>query len=168
LHSGESEPKTALAKRGTKEKGGSVKRFLLLGVVVAAVAAVPATSAWAANPHEVNNNPITCEQVGPPSAPAVSCSGSIAGLGTADAVTIEIDAALACETRKGNNQPGGHLQATSEPITPKSGRVNFDDVTTDSASCPNGLRPVVGDFATIRVLDFPSGEVLFTTTVPIN
>jgi hypothetical protein len=141
-----------------------MKRLLLLGIVVAAVAAVPATSALAGNPHQVNNNPITCEQVGL----AVSCSGSIAGLGTADAVTIEIDAALACETRKGNNQPGGHLQATSQPIEPKSGRVNFEDVTTESASCPNGLRPVVGDFATVRVLDFPSGEVLFTTTVPIN
>jgi hypothetical protein len=140
-----------------------VKRFLVLGVVVAAVAAIPAASAWAANPHEVNNNPITCRQVGL----AVNCSGSIAGLGTADAVTITVDASLACETKSGSNQPGGHLQATSEPIEPKSGRVNFN-VTTGSASCPPGLRPVVGDTATITVRDFPSGEVLFQTTVPIE
>jgi hypothetical protein len=140
-----------------------VKRFLVLGVVVAAVAAVAVTSAWARNPHEVNNNPIECRQVGT----AVNCSGSIAGLGTADAVVIQIDASLACETRKGNNQPGGHLQATSEPIEPKSGRVNFNE-TTGSASCPNGLRPVVGDTATIRVLDAATGEELFSTTVPID
>lgn len=125
--------------------------------------AFPATSAWAANPHQVNNNPITCEQVGL----AVNCSGSIAGLGSADRVTITVDAALACETRSGSNQPGGHLQATSEPIRVKSGRVNFDE-TTDSASCPPGLNPVVGDTATITVREFPSGAILFQTTVPIN
>jgi hypothetical protein len=141
-----------------------VRRFLVLGIVVAAVAAVPATSAWGANPHEVNNNPITCTEV---AGPAVECSGSIAGLGTADRVTITVDAALACETKPGSNQPGGHLQGTSEPIRVKSGRVNFD-VTTSSASCPPGLVPVIGDTATITVREFPSGEVLFTTTVPIT
>jgi hypothetical protein len=140
-----------------------VKRLLVLGVVVAAVAAFPAATAWAANPHEVNNNPIVCNQRGT----AVECSGSIAGLGTADAVIITVDANLACETKSGSNQPGGHLQGTSEPITPKSGRVNFD-VTTASASCPPGLRPVVGDNATITVRDADTGEVLFTETVPIT
>ena len=140
-----------------------MKRFLVLGVVVAAVAAFPAATAWAANPHEVNNNPIVCNQVGT----AVECSGSIAGLGTADAVVITVDANLACETKSGSNQPRGHLQGTSEPITPKSGRVNFD-VTTASASCPPGLRPVVGENATIFVRDATTGEILFQETVPIT
>jgi hypothetical protein len=144
-----------------------VKRFLVLGLAVAAVAAIPATSALAANPHQVPHNEITCQQVGPASAPAVNCSGSIAGLGSADAVVIQIDAALACSTRKGNNEPGGHLQATTEPIPPKGGRVNFNE-TTDSAECPNGLNPVVGDTATITVRDADTGAVLFTTTVPIE
>src|SRR5215207_7976150 len=136
-----------------------MKRYLALGVVVAAVAAFPATS-WAKNPHEVPNNPIVCTLL---EGPAVSCSGSIAGLGTGD-VIIEVDVALACETRPGSNQPGGHLQATSEPITPRGGRVNFENVATDAAECPPGLNPVVGDFATVNVYDFETGELLFTTT----
>jgi hypothetical protein len=145
-----------------QKKEAGVKRFLVLGVVVAAIAAVPAT-AWGARPHEVNNNPIVCEQVGT----AVECSGSIAGLGSADAVRITVDASLACETKSGSNQPGGHLQGTSQPIPVRSGRVNFD-VRTASASCPPGLRPVVGDTATITVRDASTGEVLFRTTVPIT
>jgi hypothetical protein len=144
-------------------KEAGVKRLWVLGVVVAAVAAVPATSAWGASPHEVNNNPIVCHQAGT----AVECSGSIAGLGNADAVRITVTAGLACETKSGSNQPGGHLQGTSQPIPVRSGRVNFD-VTTASASCPPGLRPVVGDTATVTVRDASTGEVLFRTTVPIT
>jgi hypothetical protein len=141
-----------------------MKRYVALGVVVAAVAAIPATSAWAGNPHQVNNNPITCTEVG---GPAVECSGSISGLGSADRVVITVDASLACGTKSGSNQPGGHLQGTSQPIPVKSGRVNFD-VTTGSASCPPGLVPVVGDTATITVRDADTGGTLFATTVPIN
>jgi hypothetical protein len=111
----------------------------------------------------VKNNPIVCQEV----QNAVECSGSIAGLGSADRVTITVDASLACETKSGANQPGGHLQATSQPIDVRSGRVNFD-VTTSQADCPPGLVPVVGDTATIIVRAFPSGEVLFRTTVPIQ
>jgi len=140
-----------------------MKRYLALGVLVAAVAVFPATAS-ARNPHEVPNNEITCTLV---AGPAVSCSGSIAGLGTGD-VIIQIDANLACETRPRSNQPGGHLQGTSEPITPRGGRVNFENVTTDVASCPAGLNPVVGDTATINVFDAETGALLFTTTVAIT
>src|SRR5215203_2832549 len=94
----------------------------VLSLIVAALAAVPAL---AANPHQVPNNPIVCEEVQVQGGdPAVRCSGSIAGLGGADRVTISIDARLACETRSGSNQPGGHLQATTKPLDVKSGRVN--------------------------------------------
>lgn len=136
----------------------------VLSLIVAALAAVPAL---AANPHEVGNKPIVCKEVQTEEGPAVECSGSIAGLGSADRVTISIDAKLACATRKGNNQPGGHLQAKSEPLTVKSGRVNFDE-TTDAASCPRGLNPVVGNTATITVRDASTGEVLVTFTRPIQ
>jgi hypothetical protein len=57
----------------------------VLSLIVAALAAVPAL---AANPHEVGNNPIVCEEVQVQGGPAVRCSGSIAGLGSADRVTI--------------------------------------------------------------------------------
>jgi hypothetical protein len=141
---------------------GKLFTVVLAGLVFGIVS-MAATSAWAANPHEVKNNPIVCQEV----QNAVECSGSIAGLGSADRVTITVDASLACETKSGSNQPRGHLQGTSQPIPVRSGRVNFD-VRTASASCPPGLRPVVGDTATITVRDAATGEVLFRTTVPIT
>jgi len=135
----------------------------VLSLVAAAIAAVPAL---AANPHEVPSNPIVCTVVGTEEAPQVECAGAIAGLGTGD-VIIGVDVGLACETRSGSNQPGGHLQATTEPITPEHGRVDFD-VTTDAAECPPGLNPVVGETATVNVFSAATGELLFTTTVPIT
>jgi hypothetical protein len=131
----------------------------VLSLIVTALAAVPAL---AVNPHEVPNNPIVCTE----GDNAVQCAGSIAGLGTG-AVIIQVDVALACETRSGSNQPGGHLQATTEPITPRGGRVNFD-VTTEAADCPRGLNPVVGEEATVNVFSAATGALLFTTTVDIT
>src|SRR5215208_2906162 len=89
----------------------------VLSLIVTALAAVPAL---AVNPHEVPSNPIVCTEVATAEGPAVECAGAIAGLGTG-AVIIQVDVALACEVRPGVNQPGGHLQATTEPITPEHG-----------------------------------------------
>jgi hypothetical protein len=136
----------------------------VLSLIAAALAAVPAL---AVNPHEVPNNPIVCNEVQTAAGPAVQCSGAIAGLGGAERVTISIDAALACETRSGSNQPGGHLQATSEPLDVRGGKVTFDE-TTQAASCPPGLNPGVGETATITVREFPSGTVLATFTETIQ
>jgi len=143
-----------------------MKRLLLVLCAVAAAAFVVPSSALAVNPHEVPSNPIICTVVATEEGPAVECAGGIAGLGTG-ALIIEVDVALACETRSGANRPGGHLQATTEPITPEHGRVDFD-VTTAAAECPPGLNPVVGEEATVNVFSAATGELLFTTTVPIS
>jgi hypothetical protein len=140
-----------------------MKRFLALGVVVAALMAFPATSAWAANPHQVTHNELTCTEVNL----AVHCVGDIAGLGSASNVNISVEADLACEVRPGKNRPGGHLQGFTGPLPVKSGRVTVD-VTTPSASCPQGLNPVVGDTATITVTDADTGAVLATFQVDIT
>lgn len=142
-----------------------MKRLLLVLCAVGAAFVVPST-ALAVKPHEVPSNPIVCTVVETPAGPAVECAGAIAGLGTG-AVIIQVDVALACETRSGANQPGGHLQATTEPITPEHGRVDFD-VTTAAAECPPGLVPVVGEKATVSVFSAATGELLFTKTVPIT
>ena len=141
--------------------------MLTVALASAAVLAMSAVPALAVNPHEVPNNPIVCQEVQTEAGPAVSCSGSIAGLGTGD-VIIGIDVALACETRPGTNQPGGHLQATTEPITPEHGRVNFSNLTTAAAECPPGLNPVVGETATVNVFSAETGALLFTTQVAIT
>jgi hypothetical protein len=142
-----------------------MKRLLLavLGALGLLVGMVTMAGSAQAAPHEVTSNPIVCT-LNPDQ--TVTCAGGIAGLGTG-AVIITTDVAFACETRSGSNQPGGHLQAVSAPIQPRSGRVNFN-LTTGPADCPPGLNPVVGDTATITVRSAATGEVLFTTTVPIT
>ena len=143
-----------------------MKRLIMALCAIAAMAFLVPSTALAVNPHEVPSNPIVCTVVETEAGPAVECAGAIAGLGTG-AVIIQVDVALACETRSGANQPGGHLQATTEPITPEHGRVDFD-VTTAAAECPPGLVPVVGEVATVSVFSAATGELLFTTTVPIT
>src|SRR5215207_8735611 len=143
-----------------------MRKLGIIGVLSMLLLAFSASAAFAVNPHEVPSEPIVCTVVETEAGPAVECTGAIAGLGTG-AVIIEVDVALACETRSGANQPGGHLQATTEPITPEHGRVDFD-VTTAAAECPPGLVPVVGEEATINVFSAATGELLFTMTVPIT
>jgi hypothetical protein len=143
-----------------------MRRTGIIGALTLMLMAIAASAAWAVSPHEVPSNPIVCTEVQTAQGPAVECSGAIAGLGTG-AVIIEVDVALACETRSGSNQPGGHLQATTEPITPEHGRVDFD-VMTAAAECPRGLNPVVGETATVNVFSEATGRLLFTTTVPIT
>jgi hypothetical protein len=143
-----------------------MKRVGLLTLLSLVALGVWASTAAAINPHEVSSNPIVCTEVATSAGPAVECSGAIAGLGTG-AVIIQVDVGLACETRSGANQPGGHLQATTEPITPQHGRVDFD-VTTAAAKCPPGLVPVVGETATVSVFSASTGELLFRTQVPIT
>ena len=144
-----------------------MRKLGIIGVLSMLLLAFSASAAFAVNPHEVPSNPIICTVVETEAGPAVECAGAIAGLGTG-AVIIEVDVALACETRSGSNQPGGHLQATTEPITPRGGRVNFENVTTAAAECPPGLNPVVGETATVSVFSAETGALLFRTTVPIT
>src|SRR5215208_52865 len=139
-----------------------MRKLGIIGVLSMLLLAFSASAAFAINPHEVPSNPIICTVVETEAGPAVECAGELAGLGTG-AVIIQVDVALACETKSGANQPGGHLQATTEPITPEHGHVNFD-VTTAAAKCPPGLVPVVGDEAIISVFRASTGELLFRTT----
>src|SRR5215218_4207146 len=90
----------------------------VLALMALALAAVPAL---AARPHEVTNDPIVCtlneDQT-------VTCAGSVAGLGN-EPVSAQVDVDFACATRGNENQPGGHLQAKTEPIQTHQGRITF-------------------------------------------
>lgn len=52
--------------------------------------------------------------------------------------------AAGCATRGNENEPKGHEQAVSAPITPKGGNITFGQLSV-SADCPPGLNPVFGD-----------------------
>jgi hypothetical protein len=138
-------------------------RLALLALLAAVGLVLAGTgAAMAARAHEVVNDPITCVLN---ANNTVTCSGSVAGLGN-QAVVAQVDADFACETRPGNNQPGGHIQGKTEPIQTRNGRITFS-VTSGPASCPPGLNPVVGDFATVTIFDL-QGNALFTKRVRIS
>ena len=138
------------------------QRLLTLLAVFATAFALTAGPAAAASAHEVTNDPIRC--VLSSNGTTVTCSGSVAGLGN-QVVVARVDVKFACATRGNANEPGGHLQAKSNPIQTRNGRITFS-VTTGPAKCPPGLIPVVGKTATVTLLN-SAGSVLFQTTKTI-
>jgi hypothetical protein len=142
-----------------------MRKLGIIGVLTLIAAAVVAVPALAASPHEVAKNPIECTLSGANNT-KVTCTGSVAGLGNVSQVIATVDAKFACETRSGSNQPGGHLQDQTNPINVRNGRVNFS-VDSGPARCPRGLNPVVGDTATVSILDL-QGNLLFSKEVRIT
>jgi hypothetical protein len=135
-------------------------RYLIVALA-AALFAVGGGSAMAAKSsgNGIHFLEVSCTSTGT----AVNCEGTLVGLGTVP-TSVQVVADAACATRGNGNEPKGHIQGTSEPITPRGGRIDFD-VTSGSASCPNGLNPTIGDTATINV--FQSGNLVFTDSVSI-
>ena len=137
------------------------RRLLSILVAIALVGFLAATGAWAARPHFVVEPVCTLE------GQVIECvGGAVAGLGN-EPVTAFLEGEVACETKSGANQPGGHIQTRTDPLRVRSGKVTFN-VTTPAADCPRGLNPVVGNTAIITVREFPSGDVLATFRVPIT
>src|SRR5829696_5813181 len=102
-----------------------LRKFGIIAVLSLMALALAAVPALAVSPHEVTNDPIVCTLNADQT---VTCAGSVAGLGN-QAVIAQVEADFACETRSGANQPGGHLQAQSEPIQTRSGRITFSETT---------------------------------------
>jgi hypothetical protein len=72
------------------------------------------TGAFAQNPHFIEE-PV-CTVIRTSEGPTIQCvGGKIAGLGKEPVVAF-LEAPLACETRSGANQPGGHLQSDEVTI----------------------------------------------------
>lgn len=111
---------------------------VVIPLIVLVVAALTAASAIAANPHFVKTP--TCSSDGT----TVTCTGGkIAGVGT-EPTSVGIDVTAGCATSGNANEPKGHRQAVSAPITPKGGNIVFGRLSV-SADCPPGLNPVFGD-----------------------
>jgi hypothetical protein len=120
------------------------RRILFILAGIALVGVMAATGAWAQSEHFVREP--TCVLSNDCS--TVTCSGKIGGLGqTPTAVSADI-ANSGCVNR-GGHEPPGHVQAGSEPITPKGGSITFR--VEVSLSCPSGQEAVFGDEACIFV-----------------
>ena len=139
-----------------------LQRLLTLLTIFAAALALSTGTASAASPHEVTQDPITCTLN---TNNTVTCRGSVAGLGN-QVVIASVSVKFACATRGNAMEPGGHLQAKSGPIQTRNGRITFS-VTTGPAKCPPGLRPVVGDTATVTLFN-RAGAILFQTVETIK
>jgi hypothetical protein len=73
----------------------------------------------------------------------LTCTGGkIAGVGT-EPTQVGIDVAAGCATSGNGNQPKGHQQSLSAPITPKGGNITFGPLSV-APDCPPGLNPVFG------------------------
>jgi hypothetical protein len=89
----------------------------------------------------------------------ITCvGGAVAGLGN-DPVTAFLEGDVACETKSGANQPGGHIQGQPVTFTPRGGRTNLPVLTLGPAECPPGLVPIVGPDITLVILDEAGGTV---------
>ena len=123
--------------------------ILLVAFVAVGMSAAVAT---AQNPHFSQSNPPTCQTTSGGRTCTVCCEGTIVGVGTEPAI-VELDIEGGCRTSGNENEPPGHLQATSGPITPSGGNIDFgtDQPLCVSVRCPRGLNTFLGNTATITL-----------------
>jgi hypothetical protein len=138
-----------------------LRKFGIIAVLSFIVAAVAAVPVLAANAHFVK------EPVCTVSGTRITCTqAKVAGLGN-EPVRVFYTAGFACETRKGNNQPGGHIQSQALNLTPRGGQITIPQQTLGPARCPGGLREVVTGPVTLTILNDAGGTV-FSETIPLT
>jgi hypothetical protein len=129
-------------QRQKEKEHHKMKRLLLPFILAAAISAVFAVPAIASNPHFVKE-PTCTSSTSPNGTITVTCvGGKIAGVGT-EPTQVGIDVAGGCQTSGNGNEPPGHLQSLSAPITPKGGNIVLPRLSV-SLKCPNGLNTVIG------------------------
>jgi hypothetical protein len=143
----------------------STKKVLTLATIALLIAFVDSRVAFAVNAH-FTEEPV-CTVVRTNRGPAIQCvGGQIAGLG-GEAESALLEAELACETKSGANQPGGHLQSDEVEIPQSEGVIKVPPLLTEPARCPRGLIPVVGDTVDLVILN-AAGEEIFRETLPVE
>jgi hypothetical protein len=153
-----------------------MKRFLAVGVVTAAVLALPSVAS-AQSGHFVGTQ--TCTDIGT----QVQCSGKVAGLGgTTFTITVSAQgtASVECHNPAGNVAPGQSFSFTaagsSGPFpTPRNGQSPYTVMTNapvaPAGSCPNSKwTAVVTDvqFTTATISLFEDSTLSDQTTVPVR
>jgi hypothetical protein len=155
-----------------------MKRYLLGGLVAAAVLALP-SAASAQSGHFVQTQ--TCTDIGT----QVQCSGKVAGLGGTTfeiAVAAQGTATVVCVNPGGNRAPGQdtsvNVAGSSGPLpTPRNGQFRYTVTTVapgplpSTPTCPNvQWTPVITDvsFTTATITLSEDGVVSDQVTVPVS
>ena len=155
-----------------------MKRYLLFGVIAAAVLALPAVAS-AQSGHFVQTQ--TCTDIGT----QVQCSGKVAGLGgTTFEITVAAQgtATVVCINPGGNRAPGQDTSVTvsgsSGPLpTPRNGQYRYTVTSVapgplpPTPTCPNDQwTPVITDvtFTTATITLTEDGVVSDQVTVPVS
>ncbi len=134
-----------------------MRRILLIAFSVLVAVGLTASAAFASSPHFKSGSP-TCTIAGTASAPTVTCSGSVTGLGNEN-LSIDVAATGAgsytCFNNGGNSAPGqNQVTASGSSSTPvpasaaKNGNLTFttnaatltapSTISGTAAGCPNG------------------------------
>jgi hypothetical protein len=147
-----------------------MRRTLFLSAAVLSLAACaesdgrvfgPSAAPRRANAHFVGSN--SCTQDGT----SLLCSFKVAGLGNAESVDIEVQAAYSCSKMNGGSnfvEPGGLASASQADVPVRSGQVTLTDflVSAGKKKCPRSFEADFGDFATVFVNGTSVG------TIPIS
>jgi hypothetical protein len=137
-----------------------MRKLLIVGLIAFAVTVVPL--AVAENPHFISGP--TCQQT---SSTLVTCSGKIAGLGSAP-LFIVVNATAGCTTQSGSNDPPGQSSFVSGPFNPSNGQFTFgpgtgNNVTATAGNCPGTQTGFVSaQGVTISVYTCTSGQPTFS------
>jgi hypothetical protein len=143
-----------------KEGRTRMKRYLLFGVVAAALLAFPSLAS-AQSGHFVGDQ--TCSDIGT----QVQCSGKVAGLGgTTFTITVSAQgtASVTCTNPAGNVAPGQSFSTgvtgSSGPFaTPRNGQARYT-VTSTAPSAPAGSCPNPKWTATVTDVAFTSDATI--------
>ena len=132
--------------------------LLLIGWVAAV--------AMAANAHFVGTPTCTQSNAGTANA-TITCSGKIAGLGSAPTrVTITGNGTLVCVNR-GENEPPGQIKSSGSTLfpAPRNGQITFR-VTTQPVGdvCPDRMREQVSFSSATITVEQPIGTVVLQQT----
>jgi hypothetical protein len=165
-----------------------MRRLLLVLVAVLSAIALSATAALAASPHFKRGGTPTCSFSGTTSI-AVTCSGTLAGLGNQDMLirlSVSGSAVYQCQNGGGNTAPGQNRvligpSTSSTPVSAdqiKNGNLAFTTnpatlsapttVSGAQAGCPNsnwtGVNPTVTLTSITLTIEQPPGTAIFTCT----
>jgi hypothetical protein len=138
-----------------------MRRLLIVVASVSVLGLVSVTVAQAQSPHFVT--PPNCVQT---NSTTLSCSGKVAGLGSAN-IFVVVNAPAGCTVQSGANNPPGQQNFISGPFTTPNGNFTFGPTTDNIVNATAGGCPgtqtafIENENVTVSVFECTSGSPTF-------